>query len=196
MADHRMRRLIGEVHNLIADPGVATSDAALLQSYVEGADDFAFAALVRRHGPMVLGVCRNLVQNHQDAEDAFQATFVLLARSAHIIRKGQSLRSEFPGVQFFFQPADIVTQILNFGTPAPVDIQITGMNQAANYAVGLKLANEIRHVPGAVDVHVQQAFDAPTLFMDINRTRAQYVGLQARDVAQNVLVTLSSSFQT
>ena len=106
------------------------------------------------------------------------------------------LPDEFPGVQFFFQPADIVTQILNFGTPAPVDIQIVGMNQPANYAVGLKLANEIRHVPGAVDVHVQQAFDAPTLFMDINRTRAQYVGLQARDVAQNVLVTLSSSFQT
>jgi len=106
------------------------------------------------------------------------------------------LPSEFPGVQFFFQPADIVTQILNFGTPAPIDIQITGMNQPADYAIGLKLANEIRHIPGAVDVHVQQAFDAPTLFMDINRTRAQYVGLQARDVAQNVLVSLSSSFQT
>ncbi|MGB2678715.1 MAG: efflux RND transporter permease subunit [Candidatus Acidiferrum sp.] len=106
------------------------------------------------------------------------------------------LPAEFPGVQFFFQPADIVTQILNFGTPAPVDIQITGMNQPADYALGLKLANEIRHIPGAVDVHVQQAFDAPTLYMDINRTRAQYVGLQARDVAQNVLVSLSSSFQT
>src|SRR5208337_208764 len=108
----------------------------------------------------------------------------------------KSLPSEFPGVQFFFQPADIVTQILNFGTPAPIDIQITGMDQPANYALGLKLANRIRHVPGAVDVHVQQAFDAPALFMNINRTRAQYVGLQARDVAQNVLVTLSSSFQT
>ena len=106
------------------------------------------------------------------------------------------LPAEFPGVQFFFQPADIVTQILNFGTPAPIDIQITGMNQPADYALGLRLANEIRHVPGAVDVHVQQAFDAPTLFMDINRTRAQYVGLQTRDVAQNVLISLSSSFQT
>ena len=108
----------------------------------------------------------------------------------------RNLPSEFPGVQFFFQPADIVTQILNFGTPAPIDIQITGMNQPANYAIGLKLANQIRHIPGAVDVHVQQAFDLPTLFMDIDRTRAQYVGLQARDIAQNVLVALSSSFQT
>ena len=106
------------------------------------------------------------------------------------------LPSEFPGVQFFFQPADIVTQILNFGTPAPIDVQIRGANQPANYAVGLKLANEIRHIPGAVDVHVQQAFDAPTLFMNIDRTRAQFVGMEARDVAQNVLVSLSSSFQT
>jgi multidrug efflux pump subunit AcrB len=106
------------------------------------------------------------------------------------------LPSDFPGVQFFFQPADIVTQILNFGTPAPIDIQIRGMDQAGDYAIGLKLANEIRHIPGAVDVHVQQAFDAPTLYMNIDRTRAQYVGMQARDVAQNVLVSLSSSFQT
>src|SRR6516162_8214368 len=68
------------------------------------------------------------------------------------------LPQEFPGVQFFFQPADIVTQILNFGTPAPIDVQIVGANQPANYAVGLKLANEVRHIPGAVDVHVQQAF--------------------------------------
>ena len=108
----------------------------------------------------------------------------------------RQLPREFPGVQFFFQPADIVTQILNFGTPAPIDVQIMGQNQSANYQLGLKLANEIRHIPGAADVHVQQAFDAPTLYMDINRTRAQYVGLQARDVAQNVLVSLSSSFQT
>jgi multidrug efflux pump subunit AcrB len=106
------------------------------------------------------------------------------------------LPADFPGVQFFFQPADIVTQILNFGTPAPIDIQIRGVDQAGDYAIGLKLANEIRHIPGAVDVHVQQAFDAPTLYMNIDRTRAQYVGMQARDVAQNVLVSLSSSFQT
>jgi len=116
--------------------------------------------------------------------------------SFYINELRRRLPVEFPGVQFFFQPADIVTQILNFGTPAPIDIQITGMNQPANYAVGLKLANQIRHVPGAVDVHVQQAFDSPTLYMDIDRTRAQYVGLQARDIAQNVLVALSSSFQT
>ena len=115
---------------------------------------------------------------------------------SYISELRKRLPSEFPGVQFFFQPADIVTQILNFGTPAPIDVQIRGANQPANYAVGLKLANEVRHIPGAVDVHVQQAFDAPTLFMNIDRTRAQFVGMEARDVAQNVLVSLSSSFQT
>jgi multidrug efflux pump subunit AcrB len=116
--------------------------------------------------------------------------------SFYINQLRERLPRDYPGVQFFFQPADIVTQILNFGTPAPIDIQITGQNQVANYELASKLANRIRHVPGAVDVHVQQAFDAPTLYMDIDRTRAQYVGLQARDVAQNVLVSLSSSFQT
>ncbi|HVP67919.1 MAG TPA: efflux RND transporter permease subunit [Anaeromyxobacteraceae bacterium] len=106
------------------------------------------------------------------------------------------LPREFPGVQFFFQPADIVTQILNFGTPAPIDIQVVGQDQEGNYRAALKLANRIRHVPGAVDVHVQQAFDAPTLRMEVDRSRAQDMGVEARDVAQNVLVSLSSSFQT
>jgi len=118
------------------------------------------------------------------------------ATGAYVEELRRRLPREFPGVQFFFQPADIVTQILNFGTPAPIDIQITGMDQMGNYEVGQKLATEIQHIPGAADVHVQQAFDSPTLYMDINRTRAQYVGMQARDIAQNVLVSLSSSFQT
>src|SRR6266436_1705381 len=108
----------------------------------------------------------------------------------------QKLPQRFPGVQFFFQPADIVTQILNFGTPAPIDVQVTGMNQRGNYLIGERLANQFRHIPGAVDVHVQQAFDNPTLFMEIDRARAQSIGMQSRDVAQNVLVSLSSSFQT
>jgi multidrug efflux pump subunit AcrB len=116
--------------------------------------------------------------------------------SAYVDELRKVLPNEFPGVQFFFQPADIVTQILNFGTPAPIDIQIVGNDQIGNYQAGLKLENEIRHIPGAVDVHVQQAFDLPTLFLEINRTRAQYVGMQAVDVAQNVLISLSSSFQT
>ncbi len=116
--------------------------------------------------------------------------------SMYISDLREKLPQRFPGVQFFFQPADIVTQILNFGTPAPIDVEVTGMNQRGNYLVGEKLASEFRHIPGAVDVHVQQAFDNPTLFMEIDRARAQSVGMQSRDVAQNVLVSLSSSFQT
>src|SRR5579864_2458431 len=116
--------------------------------------------------------------------------------STYIEELREKLPQRFPGVQFFFQPADIVTQILNFGTPAPIDVAIMGNNQAGDFIVAEKLAKEIRHIPGAVDVHVQQAFDEPTLHMDVDRTRAQSVGLQARDVAQNVLVSLSSSFQT
>jgi CzcA family heavy metal efflux pump len=116
--------------------------------------------------------------------------------SGYIEELRDVLPQRFPGVQFFFQPADIVTQILNFGTPAPIDVAITGNNQQANFQIAQKLAREIRHIPGAVDVHVQQALDGPTLHMDIDRTRAQSIGLQARDVAQNVLVSLSSSFQT
>jgi len=115
---------------------------------------------------------------------------------AYINDLREKLPQRFPGVQFFFQPADIVTQILNFGTPAPIDVEVTGMNQRGNYLIGERLASEFRHIPGAVDVHVQQAFDNPTLFMEIDRARAQSVGMQSRDVAQNVLVSLSSSFQT
>jgi len=115
---------------------------------------------------------------------------------AYINELREKLPQQFPGVQFFFQPADIVTQILNFGTPAPIDVAITGNDLWGNFRVAQKLANEIRHIPGAVDVHVQQAFDAPTLRLDFDRTRIQSVGLQARDVAQNLLVSLSSSFQT
>ena len=116
--------------------------------------------------------------------------------SAYINDLRQRLPQIFPGVQFFFQPADIVTQILNFGTPAPIDVEITGMNQRGNYLVGEKLASQFRHIPGAVDVHVHQEFDDPTLFLQIDRARAQSVGMESRDVAQNLLVSLSSSFQT
>ena len=106
------------------------------------------------------------------------------------------LPREFPGVQFYFQPADIVSQILNFGTPSPIDVQILGQDQEGDYRAGLRLASALRHVPGATDVHVQQAFDAPTVHLEMQRTRAQELGVQARDIAQNLLISLSSSSQT
>jgi CzcA family heavy metal efflux pump len=106
------------------------------------------------------------------------------------------LPQRFPGVEFFFQPADIVTQILNFGLPAPIDVQIVGTDMASSYLIAQQIANKMRHIPGAADVHVQQLLSLPTLHMDIDRTRVTQVGLTARDVAQSVLVSLSGSFQT
>jgi CzcA family heavy metal efflux pump len=106
------------------------------------------------------------------------------------------LAEAFPGTQFFFQPADIVSQILNFGVPAPIDIQLTGPSLRANYDLAQQIANRIQFVPGAVDVHVHQMFEQPTIHLDVDRTRAQSVGLDQNDVAQSLLLTLSSSFQT
>ncbi|HEX7287184.1 MAG TPA: efflux RND transporter permease subunit [Candidatus Angelobacter sp.] len=108
----------------------------------------------------------------------------------------EELPRRFPGVEFFFQPADIISQILNFGLPSPIDIQIIGKTQAQNYDLAQQMANRLRHVPGAVDVHVQQMMNAPAIRLNVDRSRAQQVGLEQRDVAQNLLVSLSGSFQT
>jgi len=106
------------------------------------------------------------------------------------------LPRDYPGVEFFFQPADIVTQILNFGLPAPIDVQVVGTDMGKSYQIAQQIANRMRHIPGTADVHVQQLLSLPTLHMDIERTRVNQVGLTARDVAQSVLVSLSGSFQT
>ncbi|MFZ0758979.1 MAG: efflux RND transporter permease subunit, partial [Candidatus Sulfotelmatobacter sp.] len=117
--------------------------------------------------------------------------------TADLIRNlREALPRRFPGVEFFFQPADIVTQILNFGLPAPIDVQIVGTDMESSYLIAQQIANDMRHIPGAADVHVQQLLSLPTLHMNIERTRVAQVGLTARDVAQSVLVTLSGSFQT
>ena len=108
----------------------------------------------------------------------------------------EELPRRFPGVEFFFQPADIVTQILNFGLPAPIDIQVTGADMQGNYFIAQKIANRVRQIPGTADVHVQQMLTLPTLHLQIDRTKVTQVGMTARDVAQSVLVSLSGSFQT
>jgi len=107
----------------------------------------------------------------------------------------ENLAESFPGTQFFFQPADMISQILNFGVPAPVDIQLIGPSVDKNFALAQGISNRIQHVPGAVDVHVQQLRSAPTLFLNVDRTQAQSVGLTQQDVGNSVLLSLSSSFQ-
>jgi len=105
----------------------------------------------------------------------------------------ETLPREFPGVTFFFQPADMVGQILNFGLPAPIDVQITGYNRAATHEVALEMAARMARVPGAVDVHLHQVVNAPSLLVNVDRSRAAQLGLTQRDVANSVLVSLSSS---
>ena len=107
-----------------------------------------------------------------------------------------SLAKDFPGVTFAFLPSDMVTQILNFGLPAPIDIQVIGHDLEGNRVWADQVLEKIRYVPGAVDLRVQQPFDQPYLHMRIERTKAQELGFSAHDIAQNLLVSLSGSFQT
>jgi multidrug efflux pump subunit AcrB len=107
-----------------------------------------------------------------------------------------ALPKSFPGTTFFFQPADIVSQILNFGLPSPIDIQVVGRDLPHDFALAARMAAQIRAVPGAVDVHVHQLLDQPRIQLNVDRVRTGQVGLTERDVASNALVSLSSSFQT
>ncbi|OXH86552.1 RND transporter, partial [Burkholderia multivorans] len=107
-----------------------------------------------------------------------------------------ALPARFPGVEFFFQPSDIITQILNFGQPAAIDVQVLGNDLASNMTIASRLMKEVRRIPGAVDVHVLQRNDEPTLLADMDRTRMQQLNLSAQNVAQNMLISLSGSSQT
>jgi multidrug efflux pump subunit AcrB len=111
----------------------------------------------------------------------------------------QALREQlprlFPGMNFAFLPADIVSQILNFGAPAPIDLQIRGANLDANFAYANKLLSRIRRIPGIADARLQQSPNNPTFNIDVDRTRAQYVGLTERDVTNSLVVNLAGSSQ-
>ena len=105
------------------------------------------------------------------------------------------LPDRFPGTTFAFLPADIISQILNFGAPAPIDLQIRGPNLAANFAYANQLLGKIRHIPGIADARVQQSLDTPGFNVDVDRTRAQYVGVTERDVTNSLVVNLAGNGQ-
>ena len=105
------------------------------------------------------------------------------------------LPQEFPGVAFYFVPADIVTQILNFGLPAPIDVQIEGTDIQGNRQIANKILDELRQVPGLADLRIHQNFDYPKLQVSVDRTKAAGAGFTPRDVANSVLLTLSGSNQ-
>jgi len=116
--------------------------------------------------------------------------------AAYVERLRSVLAREYPGVTFYVLPVDIVTQILNFGLSAPIDIQIVGPDLYGNRALAERILDEVRYVPGATDARIQQPFNYPKMTVDVDRTLAQSIGLTQRDVAQSLLISLSGSFQT
>jgi multidrug efflux pump subunit AcrB len=116
------------------------------------------------------------------------------AKFVHDLRL--ALPKRFPGVTFSFLPADIVSQILNFGLPSPIDIQVAGNARQGNQQYANALLQRIRTVPGIADLRIQQPSDEPYMHVNVDRTKAQEIGFTAHDIAQNLLVSLSGSFQT
>jgi len=106
------------------------------------------------------------------------------------------LTKQFPGTEFYYLPTDMVSQILNFGLPAQIDIQVVGQQLAQNRVVAEQMMQQISHIPGTTDLRIQQPFNLPIWTVDVDRTRAQQVGYSQRDVAVSVLTSLSGSFQT
>ena len=111
------------------------------------------------------------------------------------VRLRKHLRERFPDTTFFFNPANITTQILNFGLPAPVDLQVIGRDADGNYKIAQKLAERISHIPGAADVHIHQVIDQPEIRLNVDRIKASQLGLTQRDVTTSMLISLSGSGQ-
>ena len=108
----------------------------------------------------------------------------------------EQLPRRFPSATFSFLPADIISQILNFGAPAPIDVQVSGPNSADNQAYANELLGRLRQIPGVADSRLQQATKYPELRVNIDRTRADQLGVTERDVTNTLVTTLSGSFQT
>jgi multidrug efflux pump subunit AcrB len=131
-----------------------------------------------------------------DADIQVQLTEDHHPTAAYVEKLRTELARQYPGVLFYMLPVDIVTQILNFGLSAPIDIQIVGPSLYGNRALAERMLDEVRNTPGAADARVQQPFNAPMLTVNVDRTRAQQMGITQKDVATSLLVSLSGSFQT
>ena len=113
----------------------------------------------------------------------------------YVERVRQEVKEQFPSLLVYVQPADIVSQVLNFGLPAPIDVQVLGRDQSVTYPIAKQLERRIREIPGTVDVHLHQVVDAPEFRVNVNRTKAEEIGLTQRDVANTLLYSLASSGQ-
>lgn len=134
-------------------------------------------------GPADADIQVSLTEHHRPTDD-------------YVAKLQEELPRKFPGLEFFTLPVDMVTQILNFGLPSPIDVQVVGPDLEGNRLVANRLLNEIKYVPGTSGLRVQQPFNNPKLTIDVNRSLAQSTNLQERDVAQSLLVASSGSFQT
>lgn len=170
--EHEIRDVIpaGEMDTLIDNIGVVNCWACLAQGEIP--------TISSADGEILI----SLKQNHSSTRD-YQV----------LLRK--RLRQKFPDTTFFFEPANITTQILNFGIPAPIDLQVVGRDTNANYKIARKLADRISRIPGAADVHVHQVIDQPEISLNVDRIKASQMGLTQRDVTSSMLISLSGSGQ-
>jgi multidrug efflux pump subunit AcrB len=134
-------------------------------------------------GPADADIQVSLAEHHHPTEN-------------YVARLRDELPGRFPGTEFYTLPVDMVTQILNFGLPSPIDVQVVGPNQQGNRVFAERLLNQVKYVPGAADMRIQQTFDNPNLTVNVNRSMAQSAGFAQRDVMQSLLVATSGSFQT
>ena len=160
----------GEMDTLIDNIGVVNCWACLAQGEIP--------TISSADGEILI----SLKPNHSSTRD-------------YQVRLRKRLRERFPDTTFFFEPANITTQILNFGIPAPIDLQVVGRNTDENYKVARKLAERISRIPGAADVHVHQVVDQPVIGLNVDRIKASQLGLTQRDVTSSMLISLSGSGQ-
>src|SRR5471032_1040938 len=157
------------------------------------------ATIVDNVGMPVSGI--NMTYNNtgvigsQDGDIQIKLTEQHAPTANYVAALRRELPNRFPGFTFSFLPADIISQILNFGAPSPIDVQVRGPDSTANFEHAQRLLNRIRLIPGVVDARIQQARTAPVFDVDIDRTRAQSVGLTTRDVTNSMVVNLAGSGQ-
>ena len=187
-----------------AHTGTRIEESAVLVDRVESAVRKEIPArelegIIDNIGLPISGI--NLSYNDSGISGPADADIIVSLKTGHrptpdYVRKLRlDLNREFPGVTFYFLPADIVSQTINFGLPAPFDVQVLGRDLPANQQIASGIAAKIRHVPGAVDVRVQQASDLPRFEFAIDRTKASELGLSERDIAGSVLLNLNGSTQ-
>ena len=187
-----------------ARTGTRIEESAVLVDHVENAIRRAIPArelggMIDNIGLPISGI--NLSYSDSGVSGPADADIIVSLKTGHrptpdYVRSLRlALNRDFPGVTFYFLPADIVSQTINFGLPAPFDVQVLGRDLAGNQQVAAMIAEKIRHVPGAVDVRVQQPSDLPRFEFAIDRTKASELGLSERDVAGSVLLNLSGSTQ-